>query len=166
MSSAFFPGSIGCACAAPCAPFINPRCCYATSSCARVLLKGFKDYAMSLTRRIIEHAQGKALQADRPWRYLGSTNISKEKVIDRILRTDPVHQGLVAILRCVEPCQTYQVRDRKPVLHSSRCMHLYFYHLHPIFGLMHLRLQPGFPFQSKFASTGAPGWPGRWIGSA
>jgi hypothetical protein len=49
----------------------------------QVLLKGFKDYAMSLTRRIIEHAQGKALQADRPWRYLGSTNISKEKVIDR-----------------------------------------------------------------------------------
>jgi hypothetical protein len=30
---------------------------------------------------------------------------------------------------------------------GSRCMHLYFYHLHPIFGLMHLRLQTWFPFQ-------------------
>src|SRR5437588_4957862 len=76
----------------------------------QVLLKGFKHYALGLTKRIIEHAEAMATKAGRPWRYLGSGRISKEAMVREILEQDPVERGLVAILRCVEPCQTYEVQ--------------------------------------------------------
>ena len=128
----------------------------------QVLLKGFKNYAMSLTQRIVEHAEGMATKAGRPWRYLGSGRISKEQVVRQILEQDPVGHGLVAILRCVEPCQTYEIHGEgkgaqtriRPVLTRSKCLHLYFYHQHPIFGLIHLRLQTWFPFQIEICLNG------------
>lgn len=128
----------------------------------QVLLKGFKNYAIGITHRIIEQAEGMATKAGRPWRYLGSARISKEQVVRQILEQDPVEKGLVAILRCVEPCQTYEVHGEskgartqiRPVLVHSQCLHLYFYHQHPIFGLMHLRLQTWFPFQIEICLNG------------
>jgi len=128
----------------------------------QVLLKGFKNYALGLTQRIIEHAEGMATKADRPWRYLNSGKISKEDVVRQIMERDPVEKGLVAILRCVEPCQTYEIHGEskgartqiKPVLTPSKCLHLYFYHQHPLFGLMHLRLQTWFPFPIEICLNG------------
>jgi hypothetical protein len=128
----------------------------------QVLLKGFKNYALSVTKRIIEHAEGMATKARRPWRYLGSGKISKEQVVRQILEQDPVEHGLVAILRCVEPCQTYEIHGEskgaktqiRPVLTHAKCLHLYFYHQHPTFGLMHLRLQTWFPFQIEICLNG------------
>ena len=34
----------------------------------QVLLKGFKNYARGVTKRIVEHAEGMAAKAGRPWR--------------------------------------------------------------------------------------------------
>jgi hypothetical protein len=128
----------------------------------QVLLKGFKNYALGLTKRIVEHAEGMAIKGGRPWRYLGSGRIPKEEVVRQIMEEDPVEKGLVAILRCVEPCQTYEIHGEpklartqiKPVLKHSKCLHLYFYHQHPIFGLIHLRLQTWFPFQIEICLNG------------
>ena len=120
----------------------------------QVLLKGFKNYSTNLTRRILERAEQLAKKANRPWVYLNSTRISKEEVARRIAREDPVAQGLVAILRCVEPCQTYEIHGRQPVLTPGRCMHVYFYQQHPVFGFMHLRLQTWFPFQVEVCLNG------------
>jgi hypothetical protein len=128
----------------------------------QVLLKGFKSYARGVTQRMVAHAEGMAAQAGRPWRYLGSGKISKEKVVRQILEQDPVEKGLVAILRCVEPCQTYEIHGEsksgrtqiRPVLTHAKCLHLYFYHQHPVFGLMHLRLQTWFPFQIEICLNG------------
>ena len=120
----------------------------------QVLLKGFKNYSTNLTRRILERAEQLAKKANRPWVYLNSTRISKEEVARRIAREDPVAQGLVAILRCVEPCQTYEIHGRQPVLTPGRCMHVYFYQQHPVFGFMHLRLQTWFPFQIEICLNG------------
>ena len=128
----------------------------------QVLLKGFKNYARGVTQRMVEHAEGMAAKAGRPWRYLGSGKIPKEKVVRQIMEQDPVDKGLVAILRCVEPCQTYEIHGTakgartqiKPVLTHAKCLHLYFYHQHPLFGLMHLRLQTWFPFQIEICLNG------------
>jgi len=120
----------------------------------QVLLKGFKNYAINLTGRIVNHAQRLAQRAGRPWEYLNSGQISKEDRVREILRQSPVDHGLIAILRCVEPCQTYQVRNLRPALVPGKCVHLYFYHLHRLFGLMHLRLQTWFPFQIEINLNG------------
>ena len=119
-----------------------------------VLLKGFKNYSLSLTGRILEQAEQLAAKAARPWLYLNSTRISKEERARQIARDDHVEQGLIAILRCVEPCQTYEVRGQRLVLKEGKCMHLYFYHQHPVFGFMHLRLQTWFPFQIEVCLNG------------
>jgi hypothetical protein len=52
----------------------------------------------------------------------------------------------------VENCRTYTVGGNPKTkhlelqLHWGKCLHYYFYFLHPVFGLMHVRLQSWFPF--------------------
>jgi len=120
----------------------------------QVLLKGFKDYSKNLTRRILRGAEQMAKEANRPWEYLSSTRISKEEIARRMAGEHPVAEGLVAILRCVEPCQTYEIHGPQLVLTQGKCMHLYFYEQHPVFGFMHLRLQTWFPFQIEIGLNG------------
>jgi hypothetical protein len=120
----------------------------------QVLLKGFRNYSLDLTRRLLERAEQLAQAHRRPWLYVGSTSTSKEDWARQIARDDQVQRGLVAVLRCVEPCQTYEVRGLQPVLKNAKCLHLYFYHQHPVFGFMHLRLQTWFPFQVEVCLNG------------
>jgi hypothetical protein len=119
-----------------------------------VLLKGFRAYSLDLTGRILRRAQQLAEQAGRPWEYLSSTRISKEAYARQLAREKPVAQGLIGIVRCVEPCQTYEVRAGQLFLKDGKCMHLYFYQQHPVFGFMHLRLQTWFPFQVEVCLNG------------
>jgi len=119
-----------------------------------VLLKGFKTYALGLPERILGQAQQMANQARRPWQYLGSPRTSKEAGARQLAQAQPVTEGLIGILRCVEPCQTYQFRAGRLFLKDARCMHLYFYQQHPLFGFMHLRLQTWFPFQLEICLNG------------
>ena len=52
----------------------------------------------------------------------------------------------------MEPCRTYTVGGNRQTkmleaqLGLGKCLHYYFYHFHPVFGFMHLRLQTWFPF--------------------
>lgn len=118
----------------------------------KVLWKDFKAYACDLTRRVHQGAVDLAKAAGRPYRYLRSTNLSKEELISHLLKQEAVRQGLVAVLSCVEPCRTYKVYGNRQTqklelrLESSRCLHVYFYVQHPRWGLLHLRLQTWFPF--------------------
>jgi len=120
----------------------------------QVLLKGFKTYSMALTARILQRAEHLARSAKRPWIYLGSSSTSKEQVARRLAEEDQVERGLIAVLRCVEPCQTYEVRGITPVLKTAKCLHLYFYWQHRQWGFMHLRLQTWFPFQIEVCLNG------------
>jgi len=120
----------------------------------QVLLKGFKAYSLDLTGRILQRAEQMARAAKRPWLYVGSTRTSKEELARQISREEHIQRGLIGILRCVEPCQTYEVRGITPVLKTAKCMHLYFYQQHPRWGFMHLRLQTWFPFQIEVCLNG------------
>jgi len=120
----------------------------------QVMLKGFRNYALNLTGRILKRAEQMAQAANRPCEYLSSTRISKEDRARQIAQKDSVDKGLIAILRCVEPCRTYEVRGLELVLKEAKCMHLYFYHQHPVFGFMHLRLQTWLPFQIEVCLNG------------
>ena len=118
---------------------------------AKVLLKDFKKFATSLTADVCADAADLARSAGRPFLYYTST-IDKEQAARDIIERDRINQGLVAIFRCVEPCRTYKVRGNHQTktldlrMELGKCLHLYFYVLHPIFGLVHLRLQTWFPY--------------------
>lgn len=120
----------------------------------QVLLQGFKSYSIRLTRRIINHAQQMAEGAHRPWLYLDSSKTSKEDKARYLAKVQGVTKGLITILRCVEPCLTFQLREGRLALKDAKCLHLYFYYQHPVFGFMHLRLQTWFPFQIEVCLNG------------
>jgi len=117
-----------------------------------VLFKEFKGFASSITAKIKEATQAIAEHARRPVVYLPSSNSCKETVALDLAEKDQVQSGLIGVLSCVENCRTYTVGGNPKTkllelqLKWGKCLHYYFYLLHPIFGLMHLRLQSWFPF--------------------
>jgi hypothetical protein len=125
-----------------------------------VLLKDFKDYAMSLSERLKEASLAVAEAAGRPVRYLASALTCKEELARRIASEDRIGSGLICVLTAVEPCWSFHVRrdpeQKKLVLESSwrKCLHLYHYHVHPVLGFMHARVQSWFPFNLHVCING------------
>jgi hypothetical protein len=126
----------------------------------KMLFKDFKAFAMDLTLRIKAAAMELAERAGRPFRYLKSCNTRKETLARNLIKEDSLEEGLIGVFGCVEPCRTYYLcgnRETKKLqfkLETGKCQHFYFYHLHPEFGLMHLRLQSWFPFQVDICING------------
>jgi len=118
----------------------------------QVLLKDFKDYAMSVTEQIRQASAQVAQAAGRPVIYLPRSSDRKEDIARRIIQQEPLTEGLVCMLTSVEPCRSYHVR-RNPqakklelVGGPMKCLHHYHYYLHPQLGLLNVRLQTWFPF--------------------
>lgn len=125
-----------------------------------ILLKDFDDYVKNKTARLIEASLETAQRLGRPVEYLNSANIDKEKTALRIAAKKPINEGLICVLKCVEPCRTFEVhrnRERKLLELQSkcgRCSFLYHYYFHPVFGLMYGRIQTYFPFSIQIGING------------
>jgi hypothetical protein len=138
----------------------HPRTMDAYLEVKKLLFKDFKEFAIDLTARIKSAARRLAEVARRPFRYLPSCNTRKETLVRELIGQDHLREGLVGVLGCVEPCRTYFLRGNHQTkklefkLQSGKCQHFYFYHLHPEFGLMHLRLQSWFPFLVQICING------------
>jgi len=117
-----------------------------------VLLKDFKEWSTDLTDRIRRASAELAGRRQRPVIYVGSCHTDKEALARQIAERDGITEGLVCVLTCVESCQTFQCRKnaQKKILElaplAGRCLHQYFYLIHPILGWMQLRLQTWAPF--------------------
>ena len=125
-----------------------------------VLLKEFRSYAQEITHDIRRHAEKLAEDASRPYRYLASSRESKEELAREWAEREGIREGLIAVFRCVEPCWSYEVvrnREKKQLElrgGPAKCLHLYFYFLDRVLGLMHLRLQTWFPFTIHLCLNG------------
>ena len=126
-----------------------------------VLFKDFDDFVQPLTDRV--RRAGERLAAQTPTgrvHYLPSTRISKEDYVQELLRAHPRREGLVAVLSCVEPCQSFSITKdatrKKLRLHKGErlCLHHYFYIRHRELGLLHVRLQTWFPFTIHICLNG------------
>ena len=119
---------------------------------AGVLLKGFSDFAEQLTERVREKGRALAAAAGLTVEYLASSAQRKQLLAQEAVQRCGGQTGLVSVYSCVEPCRTFFVRrdaqQQGLVLEAGqgKCLHLYFYFLHPLYGLLHLRLQTWFPF--------------------
>jgi hypothetical protein len=136
-----------------------------------VLLKDFKPFAERLSTALKDHAEQVAHTAGRPFEYLPSSRISKEARAEQLAREHGVTEGLVCVLSCVEPCQTFAIRkdaatQRLGVTARERkCLHLYFYYLDRDFGLMHVRVQTWLPFTIHVCVNGRD-WLARQLAAA
>jgi len=125
-----------------------------------VLLKDFAQYVLKVTARLKEASLAAARGAGRPIQYLASSQVSKEDLARKMAARDRLADGLICVLSCVEPCQTFEIhrhRESKRLLirpHRSKCLHLYHYFLHPQFGFMSARLQTWFPLTIQVCMNG------------
>jgi hypothetical protein len=117
-----------------------------------VLLKQFRGFAIDLTKRLQASVEATATAAGRTIQYLASSTLSKEALVQELLRREGLREGLVCVLSCVEPCYTFDVRRNKAekwidlVRSVRKCLHWYLYYLHPLWGLCHVRIQSWLPF--------------------
>lgn len=125
-----------------------------------VLLKDFAGYVEKISEEIKQHAYRVAEAKGRPVQYLTSSSESKEDIAMKIAERDGIKEGLIGVLTCVEPCQSFDIqKDKKQkqlklVGRWRKCLHLYFYWLDREYGLMHLRLQTWAPFTIQVCVNG------------
>lgn len=139
--------------------------CYADGlgrwlSTMKVLLKDFGSLTQRVTEGIRAAAETLAAAAGRPTRYLASPAQSKEDCARALAAQDGVQAGLIGVFTAVEPCQSFYIaRDRarrQLVLRGAqrKCLHYYFYWIHPQWGFCHARLQTWLPMTVQVCING------------
>jgi hypothetical protein len=129
----------------------------------RVLIKDFGEFAGSLSQRlkrsVEEVARECAVQrgvvlrhGESGVRYLRSPKISKEDLVQELIRREGLTEGVVCVLSASELSRSYEVRrnpeaktlDVEP--RTRQCLHWYVYFLDAVLGLCHVRIQSWLPF--------------------
>lgn len=70
-----------------------------------VLLKEFKGFALELTERMKTSVEAMATAAGRKIEYLASSALSKEALVQELLRREKIQEGIVCVFSCVESAQ-------------------------------------------------------------
>jgi len=125
-----------------------------------VLLKDFGSFVEETSERIKTASEEAAQRLNRPVIYLKSCHVSKEDLVRKIALQEGISEGLICILRCVEPGISYRIysnRQQKKLIlkrEPRQCLHYYHYWMDRDFGLMHARLQTWFPFDIQVCFNG------------
>jgi hypothetical protein len=141
-------------------PLVMPGGMFCFLQRAQVGLLDFKEYVLATSERVKAAALREAIQHDRPIRYLESSTTDKEKLARRLLAEHPVEEGLVCAFKTLEPCMSFEYhrspdpRERGLRLRPRRCLHIYQYYWHRVFGFLGTRLQTWFPFNIQIWLNG------------
>ena len=125
-----------------------------------IRLKDFGPHSRQLSDRIIAASLQAVEDAGRPVLYLPGSKDDKEALARQIAARDRVREGTICVLKTVELCRSYEVSGnaqtrRIELRHRNRkCLHLYHYQIHPVFGFMHVRLQTWYPFDLQVCLNG------------
>jgi hypothetical protein len=126
----------------------------------KILLKNFGSHVEQVSQQLKAASLAEAAALGRPVRYLASSVLSKEDLARGIAAQDDITNGLVCVLSCVEPCRTFEIyrdRDTKQLHLQPRvrkCLFLYHYTVHPVFGFLNARIQTWFPFSIQICMNG------------
>ena len=125
-----------------------------------IRLKDFGDHAQAITEQVKQASLAEAQRLGREVRYLQDSEIRKDDLAREIAVRDRIDRGLICILTAVEPCRSYDVVGN-PQTHQielrlrwRKCLHLYHYLIHPVFGFMSVRLQTWYPFTMQVCLNG------------
>ncbi len=125
-----------------------------------VLLKDFRSYVEEVSEQLKEASQQEAGRLGRTNRYLGSSQTRKEPIARAIAQKEGIEEGLVCLLRTVEPCISYDVfrnreRHRLELQRRQRkCLWIYHYWIDPRWGFISGRIQTWFPFDIYICLNG------------
>jgi hypothetical protein len=127
---------------------------------AGVLLKNFGQHMIDVSDQVRKASMEQLTANGTEYRYLKSCNASKEEVARKIAKDKAIADGPVCAIGCVENCNSFSIESNKETRHleivanQRRCMHLYSYRYHPVFGWMNIRLQTWFPFRIQICLNG------------
>jgi len=136
-----------------------------------VLLKDFGPHVERVSKQLKDALEGKARALGRPVQYLSSSQVSKEEIAREVMTRDHIDQGLICVLKAVEPCWSFEIyRSRELqklelVARHRKCLFFYQYWMHPKFGFMNARIQTWFPFSVQICMNGRE-WLGRQMDRA
>jgi hypothetical protein len=97
----------------------------------RILLKDFAAHSLDITSRLEEASLRQAREHGREIRYLNSAQHRKEDIAREIAARDRIKNGLIRVLRSVDPCHSFQIaknhKTHKLEIHyrQRKCIHLY-----------------------------------------
>lgn len=120
----------------------------------------FGPFAQEQTARLIEASLAEAQRQQRPIIYLPSSRTSKEQTAQDIARRDGVREGLICVLKSVEPCYSYelhrdaQAKKARIEARQRKCTFLYHYWMDAQLGLMSARIQTWLPYPIQVCLNG------------
>jgi hypothetical protein len=141
-----------------------------------VPLTGFGTWAKAATDAICDNAHAIAAEAGRPVIYLEQnltrdTGQTKEDLVRKIAERDGVSEGLICVLRTLEPCLSFDIRRNhythqlEAVPRTRKCVHFYFYCIDAEFGFMHIKIQTWLPWPVQVYVNGRE-WLARQLDTA
>jgi hypothetical protein len=141
-------------------PLMRPRGMHYFLGRAGIRLLDFGKYAEKTSECVKLAALAAARDTGRPVKYLPSSRGSKEEIAHALLHEHPTDAGVVCALSVVEPCRAFEYHksqveaERGLRLVNRKCLHVYQYRLHPMFGFMNARVQTWFPFNVQVCLNG------------
>jgi len=125
-----------------------------------IRLFDYPQFAMRFREEIRAHAEGLARQNSLAIEFIRRNNFRKEERIKALVAERGDHPGLVHIFSAMEPCPSFRPwHDKasgktmlKPT--EAKCLHYYFYFVHPELGLCYLRVPTWAPFRLQFYFNG------------
>jgi hypothetical protein len=124
---------------------------------SNIRYRELKPFLLEHAARVKQHGVELAEKEGRPFQYL-QEKVKKEDRARGIAERDHIEDGLICVLSVLEPCRTFSFRSEKgrPFVASARrkCLFLYDYFMDRDFGLIHVKLQTGFPLQIQVYVNG------------
>ncbi len=130
-----------------------------------VLLKDFGSYVDQVSEQLKEASPQEAERLGRTNRSLGSSQLCKEPIAQKIAKKEGIDEGLICLLRTVESCMSYDIyRNREAqrldlIKRQRKCLWIYHYGIDPRWGFMSARIQTWFPFDIYLCLNGR-----EWLG--
>ena len=115
-------------------------------------LKDFGEHAERVSQDLKQASLALMTDSGRPVRHLNSGKYDKHKLAQEIATHEHIRSGPVCAFTATELCSSYLVRGdratRRIRLQRAlrKCLFIYQYWMHPLFGFMSARLQTWFPF--------------------
>ena len=142
-----------------------PGICYAEGMTnyfysQRIRIFDYPKWAEPLRNKLRQNAERLAAKDGLEIEFVQKNNFRKEERVRKILLERGDHPGLVHVFSAMETCSTYKPWHDKKTHRTffkyakSKCLHYYFYFIHPELGLCYLRVPTWAPFRLQFYFNG------------
>ena len=131
----------------------------------KIELKDFGGFAEDCSKGVKDAAKKIAEASGRQVLYLASAHERKDEKARAMAEREGITEGLIAVFTALENCTSFEIFGKSGRVGLRRaqrkCLHQYYYFIHPVLGLMHVRFRRGFRSACKCTSTGGNGWRAR-----